>query len=412
MTRGPRGWAPDVGLGMAVVAVGVVEMTPGLPRDRATISVLAVIVGTAVAVALTRRAPGVALTVVWAVYVVQLLGATPTMLAQVVIAHVAFGTARWGSTATVWLSGLSMPVAGLVAYILLVVDRSLYLRVPTYGHPLELAFGVTGSWGAVVVLFAVVLLAGPWLVGLVARYDARAKQSRVSQVAAEQDAATAHREAAQAQEIARLREEQARLARDVHDVVGHSLAVILAQAESAQFLPDAPERLKKTMETIASSARSSLQDVRHVLTSTQETAPHPGGMDELVGNIRSSGYDVDVVEVGAPRPLPPEVDTVAYRVLQEMLTNAIRHGRRDQPISVEKHWHDELRLQVQNAVVATNDETQPINAVGTAHGGHGLDGMHRRLTSIGGRLHVQQDAGDASPTFIATAWIPLRTVRP
>jgi len=149
-----------------------------------------------------------------------------------------------------------------------------------------------------------------------------------------------------------------------------------------------------------------------VLTSTQQAVPRPGGMDELVDNLRSSGHDVDLVEVGTPRPLPPELDTVAYRVLQETLTNAIRHGRRDQPPSVERHWHDELRLQVRNAVDATDDETPPLRAAGTAHGGHGLDGMQRRLASVGGRLYVQRHDGDVDVTFTATAWIPLRTVQP
>jgi len=97
--------------------------------------VLAVIVGTAAAVALSRRAPSVALIVVWVVFVVSLLGATPTMLAHVAIAYVAFGTARWGSTGTVWLSGLSIPAAGLMAYAVLVADRSYYLDLSTYGRP-------------------------------------------------------------------------------------------------------------------------------------------------------------------------------------------------------------------------------------------------------------------------------------
>ena len=149
-----------------------------------------------------------------------------------------------------------------------------------------------------------------------------------------------------------------------------------------------------------------------MLTSTQQAVPRPGGMDELVDNLRSSGHDVDLVEVGTPRPLPPELDTVAYRVLQETLTNAIRHGRRDQPPSVERHWHDELRLQVRNAVDATDDKTHPIPAVGTAQDGHRLDGMHRRLAWVGGRLHVQRHDRDASPTFTATTWNPLRTVQP
>ncbi len=416
MTRGSRAWAPDAALDVAVLAAGLVEMAPRFPQDRASLSVLVVILGTAAAVALTRRAPGMALTVVWAVYAVQLTVTTPAMLVQVAIAYVAFGTARWGSTATVCLSGLSIPAAGLVAYLVLAVDQSFLFDFPTYGHlvdlTVDLAAAVAGSQRAVAGLLTTLLLPGPWLLGLVLRYEVRARESKVSQAAAEQDAATAHREAAQAQEIARLREEQSRLARDVHDVVGHSLAVILAQAQAAQFLPDDPKDLKRTMRTIASSARSSLQDVRDVLTPTQEPVARPGGIDELVANVRSSGHDVDLVEVGTPRPLPPELNTVAYRVLQEMLTNAIRHGCRDRPISVERHWHDRLRLEVRNAVDATDDETQLIPTAGTAHGGHGLDGMHRRLASVGGRLQVQRHDGDAGVTFIATAWIPLRTVQP
>ena len=122
------------------------------------------------------------------------------------------------------------------------------------------------SWPLVAGAFGFAVLAVPWLAGLALRFQVRAVESQVSQVAAEEDAARAQRETEQAREIAGLREEQARLARDVHDVVGHSLAVILAQAESAQYLPDDdPAALKKTMATIATSARSSLQDVRHVL---------------------------------------------------------------------------------------------------------------------------------------------------
>ena len=106
----------------------------------------------------------------------------------------------------------------------------------------------------------------PWLLGLALRFSARSQASRRSQVVAE-----AERD--QAAEIARLRDEQTRLAHDVHDVVGHSLAVILAQAESAQFRDDEDtEALKQTMTNIATSARGSLEDVRQVLAATSGTA--------------------------------------------------------------------------------------------------------------------------------------------
>ena len=105
-------------------------------------------------------------------------------------------------------------------------------------------------------------------------------------------------------------------------------------------------------------------------------------------------------EVGTPQPLPPELDVVAYRVLQEMLTNAIKHGRRDDPMFVERHWEGELRIEVRNVVDPDVEDAGP---------GHGLDGMRRRLESVGGRLDVRRREADGRATFTATAWIPVRS---
>jgi signal transduction histidine kinase len=89
-------------------------------------------------------------------------------------------------------------------------------------------------------------------------------------------------------------------------------------------------------------------------------------------------------------------------VLQEMLTNALRHGVRGRPVSVERHWEGELRIEVRNGV-------DPGSAAAPV-GGLGIDGMRRRLESVGGRLDVcRRDDTDGS-SFSATAWIPLRTV--
>jgi signal transduction histidine kinase len=233
-------------------------------------------------------------------------------------------------------------------------------------------------------------------------------------VAAEQDAARAHVESEQAREIARLREEQARLARDVHDVVGHSLAVILAQAESAQFLDDVDTAgLKRTMSTIATSARSSLQDVRTVLTATQQpAAPRTGGLDTLIEGVRASGHEVTSTEVGTPQPLPPELEVVAYRVLQEMLTNAIKHGRRDAPVLVERHWEGELRIEVRNVIGTDDGPVDPALTQPIATAGRGLDGMRRRLEAAGGRLDVRRREEPDGASFTATAWVPVRAVAP
>ncbi len=93
---------------------------------------------------------------------------------------------------------------------------------------------------------------------------------------------------------------------------------------------------------------------------------------------------------------------VAYRVLQEMLTNAIKHGRRDEPVFVERHWEGELRIEVRN-VIDTEVE------VGDSAPGQGLEGMRRRLEQVGGRLDVRRREEPAGATFTATAWVPVRS---
>lgn len=409
-------WAPDVSGGVATFALGVVEVRGNVyADDRAAAYVI--VLAVAVAVGLSRALPAAALGVAWFAGAVQVTSGAGAMLVEVLLAVVAFGCARWGSAATVWLSGLSMPLGALIAVLWL--DSDLVYRA------LELA-GVRllaetayrgGDWRVPASLLIFALLATPWLLGLALRFLDRARRSRDSQVVAE-----AERD--QAEEIARLREDQARLARDVHDVVGHSLAVILAQAESAQYLPEADtEALRRTMANIATSARTSLQDVRQVLSST-DGRPAAGGqhgdLDALVEGVRASGHEVVSTEVGTPRPLPPELEVVAFRVLQEMLTNAIRHGRRDEPVLVERHWEGELRLEVRNVIgeqTVHEQETRPLATVDPAElaaqtgAGHGLDGMRRRLEAVGGRLDVRRREEPGGATFTATAWVPFRSGR-
>ncbi len=392
-------------MALAVLVLALVEARSSLAAH------WPVLVGVPLAVLLARRAPAVALTLVWVVGALQAYLGVPILAIEIAVTIVAFGCARWGSDATVVVSGLSIPAGVAVAVVVVTGDDDGYVR--QQGAFRELAAIVDPVQGGALLagaatLAALVLLV-PWLAGLAVRAMMGARRSRARQQAAEQDAARAVRDTEQAQEIARLREDQARLARDVHDVVGHSLAVILAQAESAQYVADSDaQRLKETMATIAASARSSLQDVRHVLTTTkrQPAAVGDRGLDGLVDGVRSSGHPVRSVEVGQVQPLPPDLDVVAYRVLQEMLTNAIKHGRRDAAVLVERHWDAELRIEVRNIIRSA----QALHAADTALTGQGIDGMRHRLEAVGGRLAVRWHDDDAGPTFTATAWIPKRAV--
>ncbi len=401
-------WWPEALLVVTVILAGLTDATYGLQYWAPSSAGLATSVVMAIAVALFRRVPEGALAATWLAGLLFVLlpgSGIPTPLLGA--AAVAYGCARHGSRGVVWASGLSIPAAGLAGVLVVLVQQagrsgilmprslidSIYDLVYAAPFPLEKPF--------VVVLVAIAgftVLVVPWLTGLALR-------ARAGQAVAEQARDEAESETRAVAEIAGLRAEQAQLARDVHDVVGHSLAVILAQAESAQFLPDdrLPE-IRQTLTHVATAARQSLRDVRGVLASTRDGVPPPppGSWESLVDGVRATGQQVDLTQDGTPRPLPPELEVVAFRVLQEMLTNALKHGVREDAIVVDVHWADDLRIEVANAT------TQPVPGVD----GQGLDGMRRRLDGVGGRLDVRRrahpDGGDGRLLHTATAWVPVR----
>ncbi|WP_345459818.1 sensor histidine kinase [Nocardioides marinquilinus] len=399
MRRDLAAWAPEAVLGVALLLAGLlVDLEPSRGTDGSTLLVL---LGTVAAAVLCRQVPAASLALVWVVGAYQLYTATPLLAVQLSVALVAYGCARWGDRWVLVASALSIPAGAAIGLTL--VARFDYFPFEEASRTRRIVnllqdLGLTGL--VIVLAVPVLVLAAPWFLGLVVRLASRARESRESQLRAEEATVRAETETAQAREIARLRDDQTRLARDVHDVVGHSLAVILAQAESGQYLPDDdPARLKQTLATIATSARSSLQDVRQVLSSPDST-PETRPLDTLVDGVRAGGHEVVLRELGTERPLPPDLEVTAYRVLQEMLTNAVKHGRRDEPVFVERHWPDdaladELRIEVRNAIAHLDE----------AGNGLGLDGMRQRLDAVGGRLDVRRREEEA--TFTVTAWLPL-----
>jgi signal transduction histidine kinase len=394
-----REWLSFTAIAVVVVAAGAAELNqvPLVYGGGPASVVFLLFLGVAVGIA--RREPALALALAWLAGTVQALEGLPILLTEASLAVVLFAAARWGRPVTGVLAGASVVFIPLLALAWVRVGG---VGVGVAGQLLYTLLGRSGLglqyfW---LLLFGLALLGIPYLLGLSLRFQSGARTAQEAQQSAERDAS-------QAQEIARLQEAQNQLARDVHDVVGHSLTVILAQAESAQFIED-PEKLKQTMQTIAGSARTSLQDVRQVLTPGQElTAARRGGLEALIEEVRASGHPLVATEVGEPRPLPPELDAVAYRVLQEMLTNAIKHGSRDRAIVVDRRWPPPggpalLRIQVRNII-----DTDATQADAT---GQGLFGMRRRLAAVGGALEVQRAEDAGGPTFTVIASVPVRGV--
>lgn len=400
-------WWPDVTLGLAVVVLGVADITYQFTQwSFIPTGTWLVVGGCAVSAALFRHLPGGSLLAFWLTGAVLVVSSTPLLGVLLVVLLVGYGTARHGSLVVVWLSGVSIPLGAILAMVMVLRDG--YQLVGRIYDPLSSIYG-GGRIGAVTLLaIGTIVFAVPWLVGLLVRSVARTEEVQERRMAAETRQHEAEVGLAQVREIAELRAAQARLANDVHDVVGHSLAVILAQAESAQFLADDDtERIRATLENVATSARQSLQDVRAVLSSTEADAAAgstAAGLDSLIDGLTDAGHDVRTTVYGSAQPLPPELETVAFRVLQEMLTNALRHGRRGAPVHVERDWAGELRIDVRNAVDASESATSSA--------GLGIEGMRRRLESVGGRLDVRRRDDPDGSTFTATAWIPLRSVAP
>ena len=394
------GWAVEIGLAAVVLVIGLYEARVGFTLAEPTRGGTLVAIGMAASVALFRRAPGFALLLVWLACSIQVFERSDVMLVQLSTVVVAYGTARYGSRSVLAFSGLSLPVGGVIAIAYVMHSgTTLIYYIYRLGVPVPNSYSVTPAGAIAAGVFCFAVLAAPWLAGLAVRARHQATASRLDQVRAEDERARAEQARSQAQEVAQVRAEQARLARDVHDVVGHSLAVILAQAESAQFLdPDDTERIQQTMRNIATSARQSLRDVRQVLSSTNDEALL--SFDELIDGVRAAGNDVRSEVIGTPLSLPSGTDLVAFRVLQEMLTNALKHGRRSEPIEIEQQWTDGLRIQVRNRIG---------EVVLPSVGGIGIEGMRRRLETVRGRLEVGREHDE----FTATAWIPgLRHLTP
>ena len=201
--------------------------------------------------------------------------------------------------------------------------------------------------------------------------------------------------------------EKTRIARELHDVIAHSVSVIVVQAGAAGDVFDThPEQARTALLAIERSGREALAELLRLLGAVfpddlrAPSAPQPGldRLDELAGQVRAAGLDVTVTIDGTPSALPAGIDLSAYRIVQEALTNTLRHaGARSVEVTV-RHRADVVEIDV------VDDGTAPPR---TSDGpGYGIIGMRERAAVLGGTL-------DAAPTahggFRVRALLPLDT---
>jgi signal transduction histidine kinase len=232
--------------------------------------------------------------------------------------------------------------------------------------------------------------AGVWAAAWFAGDRARLRRERMAEL--EERARNAEREAERERRLAAA-EERMRIARDLHDSAGHAINVILVQAGAARLLRDRdPAGSRAALETVEEVARDTLGEIDQLVRALREDLPDgqveppPGlaALDALAERYRVSGLSVTVTVDGARRPLSPAIDQAAYRILQEALTNAARHGRGTAEAAVE------FAPRALEIAVTNPSAPGPPDRDG---GGHGIVGMRERAQLLGGSLEAGADNG-------------------
>lgn len=210
-----------------------------------------------------------------------------------------------------------------------------------------------------------------------------------------------------------VEQERTRIARDLHDVLAHSLAVIAAQADGTRYLSsDQPRAVLNALENIASSARGALVDAQRVIEGVRDdgmVAPQPRLSDvaPLVDRMRQGSLAIHRSESGTPVELTAGQELAVFRIVQECLTNALKHGGRGTAVRLHFDWTGPgLALHVASALAAAGPGTAGSGAEEEADGiqrvGRGIPGMRERAHLAGGWV----TAGPDGEQFRVTAFVP------
>lgn len=356
-----------------------------------------VLVGFSLALAVRRLSPGLALGIAWVSACAQMLAGLPVLTGNFAVLAVLYAAAAYGDRVVRWAGLASVGVGAVLA--------ATYIAIGQQG---DVAIGdavAQGDVGGLVFSFVATLIASiavlglSWTLGLLLRTWQTAREGRLSQNRAVEEQRAAQRSVV-------VEQERNRIARDMHDVVAHSLAVVIAQADGARYArAQNPEAVDTALTTISTTARDALGEVRILLTRLRQddaAGPQPvlADLDRLVTQMQSTGLDIQWTTTGTPTTLGSGAQLAVYRIVQEALTNALRHGDAGRAVYLTLAWTDGwVTVTIDNAV-----RTEPAD---TRAGeiGHGLPGMRERALLAGGSLAAESIGG----RFIVAARLPAIT---
>jgi signal transduction histidine kinase len=354
-----------------------------------------------------RRNPVASVVAVYAACLLHLLIGVPLVMPSDLAVLVALYSVTVHGPRWAHLTAMGSALVGNLAMV------SGLLLQSWSGSAAEVAASGIALW-----LFASVTAAAVWAFGLVRR-------SRRVTIAALRD--RAERLEVERDQQARIATaaERTRIAREMHDIVAHSLSVVVAQADGGRYAAAAdPEAATRALGTIAETGRAARADMRRLLGVLREPERVPGApaaagalapgtapagaapytpqpaehdLESLVEQVRSSGVRASLVRMGTPRRLPPGIGLTVYRICQEALTNVLKHGGPDVTVTVLAQW------QPAALVLEITDDGRGA-AADSDGAGQGLLGMRERATMVGGTLSAGPRPGGG---FRVHAELPL-----
>jgi len=336
------------------------------------------------------------------------------VIAAVILTLLLRGRFPFAAPASLWLASIALSflddrlitgqggiyVAGVGAAILLGNLRSevharIGLAIVVGGAAIVVYNDPTSGVGDV--FFTSLSFAIAWLIG----YALRERTERT--MAAEERAARAERDREAAARVA-VAEERGRIARELHDVVAHAVGVMVLQVGAVRHrMPTADTETREALENVEKAGRTALAEMRRLLGAMRrddeqaELAPQPGvaDLDRLMDDVRAAGLAVQLRVHGDPVALPPGLDLSAYRIVQEAVTNTLKHA--------QAHQADvEVTYQPADLLVEIRDDGQGPSASDGL--GHGLVGMRERVKIFGGDMSVGAAPGGG---FLVRVRLPL-----